>query len=239
MNLTQAAVRRPSSTGFSLAEIMVVIGIIVLLSAVSGPVMRSMRTAQNPASIADSISNFLKQARAFAVSNRTHVAVGFGFNATDQSEMILAGFYSREGDLDAVFTAGSVSDTSEEGGSDPMGKPLIFKGFTIDTEPMEGMEQDQSLVSMGELPPGAFSRRVLGREVDFRYTFLILSDGQLRTKLTYENRTYNFKLLSVPRILEIGVDHMKPGSRKEGRFLRMSGTTGRIEIVDPYAPDEN
>jgi prepilin-type N-terminal cleavage/methylation domain-containing protein len=69
---------RPSRPqGFTLIELMVVIGIIVLLAAVIAPAFTNLKSAGDVIGAADTIKGVLEQARTSAMANNTYTWVGF------------------------------------------------------------------------------------------------------------------------------------------------------------------
>jgi len=70
---------RPSrcSRAFTLVEMLVVMGIIVVLMALMGPAMNALKSANDVTKAAYDIIGVLDNARAYAMSNNTYVYVGF------------------------------------------------------------------------------------------------------------------------------------------------------------------
>ena len=62
---------------FSLIELMVVIAIIVLVSALIAPAFRSLKGAGDVTSAAYTVKSVLEQARTYAMANNTYTWVGF------------------------------------------------------------------------------------------------------------------------------------------------------------------
>ena len=75
------SLRRPASKriqdAFSLIELMVVIAIIVLLSALIAPAFRSLKGAGDVTSAAYTVKSVLEQARTYAMANNTYTWIGF------------------------------------------------------------------------------------------------------------------------------------------------------------------
>ena len=68
---------RPSTSGFTLIEMMVVIGIIVILMALIAPAFTSLKSAGDVTSAAYTVKGVLDQARTYAQANDTYTWVGF------------------------------------------------------------------------------------------------------------------------------------------------------------------
>src|SRR6266699_2943089 len=76
--------RRPTS-GFTLVELIVVIGIIILLTALLTPAFTNLKRAGDVTSAAYTIKGVLEQARTYAMANHTYTWVGFYEEDASQS----------------------------------------------------------------------------------------------------------------------------------------------------------
>ena len=65
------------SNAFSLIELVIVIGIIVLLTAIVAPAFKNLKSAGDVTSAAYTIKSVLEQARTYAMANNTYTWVGF------------------------------------------------------------------------------------------------------------------------------------------------------------------
>ncbi|XHR30593.1 MAG: Tfp pilus assembly protein FimT/FimU [Chthoniobacteraceae bacterium] len=86
--------------GFSLVELLVVMGIIVMLVFVAIPIFRGMQSAQMVTQGTYDAAGLLELARMEAITRRTYVWVGFQ-NSTPPGEIRMAAVYSRDGTSDA------------------------------------------------------------------------------------------------------------------------------------------
>src|SRR2546423_360782 len=68
---------RPSASGFTLIEMMVVIGIIAILMALIAPAFTSLKSAGDVTNAAYTVKGVLDQARTYAQANNTYTWVGF------------------------------------------------------------------------------------------------------------------------------------------------------------------
>jgi type II secretory pathway pseudopilin PulG len=68
---------RPPTSGFTLVELIVVIGIMILLTAILTPAFTNLKSAGDVTSAAYTIKGALEQARTYAMANNTYAWVGF------------------------------------------------------------------------------------------------------------------------------------------------------------------
>ena len=66
-----------SSLAFTMVELIVVIGIMVLMMALLVPAFKGIKSGQDITATTYNIAGMLEQARAYAMANNTHVFVGF------------------------------------------------------------------------------------------------------------------------------------------------------------------
>lgn len=84
----KALVHRTSmveNSGFSLTELLVVIGIVTLLALISIPSIGALSSANRVGQTISTIAGVLEQAREYAVAQNTHVWVGFNVDNTQNT----------------------------------------------------------------------------------------------------------------------------------------------------------
>ena len=69
---------RPALRAFTLVELLVVIGLIVVLMALMGPAMNAIKGANDVTKTVYDLASTLEQARAYAIANHTYAWVGIG-----------------------------------------------------------------------------------------------------------------------------------------------------------------
>lgn len=88
--------------GFTLVELMVVIGIMIMMVSVATPFLRGIQGAHEMTQGAYTAEGLLELARNEAVTRRTYVWVGFqNFSLPQAQEIRMAAVYSRDGTPDA------------------------------------------------------------------------------------------------------------------------------------------
>jgi prepilin-type N-terminal cleavage/methylation domain-containing protein len=87
----------PSSRGFSLVELLVVMAILVVMLALAGPAMNALKGANDVNQAAADLSGILEQARAYAMANNTFTYVGLHQVTGTDSSVKFAVFASKDG----------------------------------------------------------------------------------------------------------------------------------------------
>ena len=77
MNRTVLPRRKKQEEGYSLVELLLVIGLLLILTALSGPAIQSLLAHDEFAQSVDTVRMTLNRARAYAISHDTWVWVGF------------------------------------------------------------------------------------------------------------------------------------------------------------------
>ncbi len=146
--------RRPA--GFSLVELLVVLAIISLLMALSGPAMQTIMTGDAVDKASSDLAQTLEQARVYAMAHSTYVRVGFGVLPTSASRpqpaMVVMCLYSSDGSLDVTDmsqwpTAISPLVLPNFGFSDALGTATDMTPDTTDISPATRMAGGHGMVT--------------------------------------------------------------------------------------------
>jgi prepilin-type N-terminal cleavage/methylation domain-containing protein len=95
--LSRNRISAPSSRGFSLVELLVVMAILVVMLALAGPAMNALKGANDVNQAAADLSGILEQARAYAMANNTFTYVGLHQVTGNDSSVKFAVFASKDG----------------------------------------------------------------------------------------------------------------------------------------------
>lgn len=98
LGTTEMRVGRRGTSGFTLAELLLVLGIILTISSLSIPAFRGITEGGSMQVALSKITGALEAARAYAVANNTHTWVAFTDNATEgESEVRMVAVASLSG----------------------------------------------------------------------------------------------------------------------------------------------
>jgi len=107
--------RRVPTSGFSLIELLTVLGVMSLIAAMSLPVVNSIKDSQNVSAATFSVASALQRARAYAMAHDTYVWVGFYEEAANTTAPTnVAPKYSGAGQV-VIGMAASVDGTQTAG----------------------------------------------------------------------------------------------------------------------------
>lgn len=217
-NLTQAGRNRflRASHGFSLMELLVVMAIMSMLVAFSGPLVSTLAGANSVDKAVTDLSRTLEQARVYAMAHNTYVRVGFGTVAKSSTRpaplFVVYSIYAADGTLDKPGAADMTSNVTWPA----VNRPLILNNFNPDTA--LGTASDIT-PDTTDVPP--FSRKVgdIGT-VNFSGCIQFSPSGTARVQLS----TY-------PRFIKVALDRPVPMNGKNPFVIRLTALTGSIEIL--------
>lgn len=220
-----------SARGFTLLELIAVMGIMAVLLAVSGPAIHAIKGAGGVTKASADLARSLELARVYAMANRTYVRVGISqrdsINGRQIPSLVILTSFSADGS--------DQGDTSDAAKWPALGKPLVVDNMRIfdslnaaqpNTQNDVTPSQDSSDNS-GTLI-GKFSRTVPGfgaSLLNFDYAIQFSPNGEARV-CTDEPA----------RFIKIGLDEPDPADDQAPRnknplILRLSATNGGINIL--------
>lgn len=217
-NPERKTVSRQRAGGFSLIELLSVVGIMTALMAVAVPAVRSISQAGNVNRAAAELSRTLEFARVHAMARQTYVRVGIG--SVDGKDMVVMPIYPLDGSLDADAAV----DMADPAKWAQLSKPLVLDFFRMDDtlDAVSPSTGDDQVPSTSDIAP--FRRRVAGMESqgqnpEFSAFIQFNPNGEARVLKN-----------STARFIKIGVTGLHGGSGNP-LIVRLSGTNGTIEIL--------
>lgn len=209
-------IKRRSVRAFSLAELLVVIGVMALLTVIAGPAISSIRGAGSVNKVIGDLSGALQLARVQAISQHTYVRVALGQVAASgvrvKPSLVVLVIYSSDGTLD---TEGS-SDMADAGKWPAVVRALVMDNFAVN-DSLGASEDDKPSASN----IASFQRNVGGiGAVTFNSFIQFNPSGEARVAKAEPSH-----------FIKIGVDRLAPQDGKNPFVLRLSGINGNINIL--------
>ncbi|PTY01959.1 hypothetical protein DB346_10945 [Verrucomicrobia bacterium LW23] len=118
--------RRSARAGFTLTELVVVIGVILTIGAISGPALRTLNGAGSVSRASEDLARTMELARTFAMANQTYVRVAISDEVA--GTMVVLPIYSADGTLDADGAADMASAQKWP----VVAMPLMLSNFRMD-----------------------------------------------------------------------------------------------------------
>lgn len=208
--------------GFSLVELLAVVGIVVLLGSLSIPALTAINNASRLNNAIINIQGSLQVAKTYAVTNRTYVWVGFTVENTGTANptIRMAMIHTKKGSL---FGSTGTFDPSRWS---PVQQPIAVSGVDMDStlggSSGDITEDDSTLTDTLTDPIPDFDWRV--GDADYTFTDIIQfgPDGRASLELDVDDQ-------SIPlRFVRIGLLDAK--NTDNYAVIRVSGTTGNVEL---------
>ncbi len=200
--------------GFSLIELLTVVCLMTLMTAISIPAVIGMRKAQAMSSAVSGISLQLEQARTYAMANNTYVWVGFESDSTQQylKVQIVAGLTGELTDLALPSTYAPLAPATKY-------PRLILQSING----IPGLESaDDILDSQSKL--GTFTLNGGGASTTYKYILRYSPSGEA-----------SISGGMVSRRIQIGLQPVvsSNASDKNVAALQVGGLTGQVLIFRP------
>jgi prepilin-type N-terminal cleavage/methylation domain-containing protein len=199
-------------SGFTLTELLVVLGIIAAVTALSGQALRSLNTAGSTSQAASDLAGLLEYSRTYAMTHRTYVRVGFGANASGQT--VILPIYAADGSLDYAM-----SDLSQWL---VMRKALVLQNLGVNDK----LDSTGTVKTLGDGVPSqtnisSFTRSVGGAATSVQFASIIQFNPRGEAQIE-DGKTARF--------IKIGLQ--RPSTPDSNPVIvRVSGTTGNIHVL--------
>ncbi|HET6410278.1 MAG TPA: prepilin-type N-terminal cleavage/methylation domain-containing protein [Chthoniobacteraceae bacterium] len=211
-DLPRLPLSKIAARAFTLVELLAVIAVMVILMALSAPLVGSLRSAGNMNQSVLEVSMFIEQAQAYAMANNTYVWVGFREDATKPSVTIVA----------VAGTTGVVSDIDNASTRRVVNKPQEHYNLRLhDVTGLPGMAPADS-VSTSDIK--TFLHKVGASSVTFEKVIQFSPHGGARIKPT-----------AISRWIQIGLQPMNGNTPNDKNMaaLQIAGLTGQVRVFRP------
>lgn len=224
--------------GFSLTELIAVMGIMGLLIAVSAPAISSLARAQGTTSAAYQIKDYLDFARNYAVSNQTLVRVGI--KALDETQTVSGKPALVVHAIKNYEPASSVNMNFQDSGGDylywnDLARPLVLENVEIPDLSVNYPVLSALGTELGLSTPEllSFSREINGvsSNVTFDRTLVISKNGEfcVGSDTTDSTGAPLFHDSYPTRGIYFGLGQVAGGDENEVA-ISLHGVSGRVQI---------
>lgn len=220
-NPWRAQSRPERASAFSLLEMLTVLAIVGIMTALTGPAIRSMMGAGDINRSVESLSGTLELARTYAMTHHTYVRVAFSKLAASGSRITPSIGVLVISSADGTLDSDTASDMADSSKWPEVSKPLVLENIDIydslnSTSPQTGQDALPSASDIGQ-----FSRKIGGiASAPFSSFVQFSHDGEARV-IKGESA----------RFIKLGMDRPQPQNGKNPFVLRISGINGTINVL--------
>lgn len=217
------------ASGFSLVELLVVIGVMALLVAFSGPMVGAIKSSNSVNRAASNLSQTMELARAYAMTHNTYVRVALGqVNAGVSGRVTPATVAWVIGATDGTLSANSAPDMIDPSKWRPLAKPLIMENFCM----YDGTLNAQSPSTVGDAVPSGTDIKTFSRNIPSLGTVNFNSIIQFNPSgeaCVIQGQTARYIKIACDQPLQ--PSNATTAQNKNPFILRLSGVNGRIDIL--------
>ena len=221
--------------GFSLVELLVVMTIIGILSAMSGPLISSLTGAGTVNKAIFDFSGTLQVARAYAMANDTYVRVAIS-ETSDHSQVVVLPLYSADGTLSAGSANPAAGDMADPALWPAMSKPLTLENLGI----FNAINAASPATASDALPSDSaagFSRTLAGAAIAFQWVIQFTPSGEAAVLTSYSATPAPARYIKIamdrpaPANTSIPLSSLNSSAPQKQFILRLSGVNGSVSIL--------
>lgn len=219
--------------GFSLLELLVVMGIILLILGLAIPAFNVIGRGMSLTKAGDDVAGVLKQARAHAMANNTYTWVGFT-TGENQDELVIGVVASRIGERRPADTDARTADSDIR----QLGSLWRFQGIGLVEAPVadgDDRESNESVVQLADQNSAILD-----------FTLRRPWAGSGGDALQFNQRVIQFNSRgearvtegTANRVMEVGLQQVVNGVVPEGLSnnyvaIQIGGITGNVQVYRP------
>jgi prepilin-type N-terminal cleavage/methylation domain-containing protein len=216
-----------SKAGFTLVELLVVMGIIAIMAALAVPALSSISASADVNSSTMRISQLLSEARAYAMAHNSYTWVGFAEDATQNLSVALVG-----------GTTGDLSDITSSSTYEMISPVQTFPHCQITT--VEAVQQSNSLLTGlwangSELTttssPGSFTVKAGG----ITFSDVLQFNPQGQANVLQVNPQGQANVGALPHWIQFGLQPIRGGNTtgKNVAAIQVAGLSGGVQVFRP------
>ena len=193
-------------SAFTLIELLIVIAIVAVLSALTLPAFNSIRNAGGLTKSANDIAGILEQARAYAMAQNTYTWVGFRRdNADTPSDTLVVG-----------VIASKTGSTNPAADAVPLGKLARFDN-----------------VKIVELSPSPALTAATAQLINSTLAFTNGTNKFISQVIRWDSRGEARISNSLSRLIEIGLQDVVKRNTSNNAAVQISGLSGTVIVYRP------
>jgi len=213
---------KPAPPGFSLVELLVVMAIIAMLTALSAPAISSLTRGNRMNENLLALGGIFEQARQLAISRNTFVWVAFSDPLPGTpSDGVLVATIAAKGGIDSLNWSTAAVSVAGSSDFEIAGKIRTLKGIRIMDKGALSVTNLPSETSLGSLQSVQLQASVAGQTKNFTKAIQFTPTGEARVQ-------------TFSRFVELGMAPVLPGAAAANVAVwRLAGITGRATLYRP------
>jgi prepilin-type N-terminal cleavage/methylation domain-containing protein len=212
------------SFGFSLIEMLTVLAIISVLSAVTVPMIGSLVGSGSMDKVVSDLGNQIELARSYAMANQTYVRMGFAYN-TGSPQSLVSAFFSP---TDGTLQSGNMADSTAWSTISRISYfPNVEISDQLNAQSPDTNDDARLTDSLVTTVPG---QTLQGTQISFEQNFLQFAPSGEITLAAPSTVNGSTSWASTPfRYLSIGLRSRQIAANEA--IVRVSGYTGSVQTL--------